>query len=402
MSAANQSQNGPTHDGPTHDGQTHDGQTHDGQAHDAHTRLGGAAHDLRQMLAVIRGRASFLVDDAGRKVGEAELRSHLLAMDLAAEDAAAILDRLEGREGPGEAEPPQPLEFIVRQAFDLILPHDKQSWFAAGRWRAEVQVPVGLAADVPAQVLREVLANLLTNIKEAMSEGGRVLVRASSQGDSIALRIEDEGPGVPEHLADRIFERGVSTSARPGRGLGLAGCRDLLERHGAGIQYAGTSSLGGAAFEIHLPAAGGEQGTVQVAGQARSATISSARRLLVVDDEPSVREMLQAIMGALAQDLHEAADADQALELFQPDRFQAVFLDQSLPGRSGLELAKQLRARDPRVVLVLVSGWGNEEILAAAPRQGVDLTARKPLTVDKIRQLLADIDRLQEQRKGLK
>ena len=392
-------------------------------------RVHAAAHDIRQMLGVVRGHAALLLmqdgsgrtsmdqtsldqaplDQAPSEQEPSEQEKRLRAIDLAAADAARILDRLEGRQQPTDQAASIPLAAIVRQALDLIQPGDGQGWFSdEGHWRAQLDESESVGTSVPAQVVREVLANLLTNALQAMGEGGQIRLEVQRHQDRVRLTCEDDGPGVPAHLADRIFQRGFSTSGEAGRGLGLAGCRDLLACHGAGLALEDSSALGGALFALDLPwAPPAAEPSPDAMGQAATTPAATtpaaqppAMKILLVEDEPAVQDMMHDLLSTLGHDLHLAGHGQQALEAFTPGRFPVVILDQSLPGKTGLEIAMELRARDPRVVLVLVSGWGNEDILDSAVDQGVDLTARKPLTVDRIRQLLAEAGLLLDRRKG--
>jgi CheY-like chemotaxis protein len=111
--------------------------------------------------------------------------------------------------------------------------------------------------------------------------------------------------------------------------------------------------------------------------------------IMVVEDDQTVVDMLRDVLEALGHEAVLVGDADAALEQFTAGRFGLALIDQNLPGRSGLELAKDLRKRDPDMTLVLVTGWGNEDIVARAREHGCDMAEEKPLSVGKIRQILA-------------
>lgn len=117
--------------------------------------------------------------------------------------------------------------------------------------------------------------------------------------------------------------------------------------------------------------------------------------MLVVDDEVAVREMMGDVLTELGCTASLARDAKEAMALFAEGDFGMAILDQSLPGLSGLDLADALRRKAPQLVLVLMSGWGQKEILDKAQAGDVDLVAEKPLTVDKIAELLDQAGRLE-------
>ena len=193
---------------------------------DASLAREGIVHDVNQMLAVITGRAGLLLQ--GTK--DAERAQHLRAILLACDDAAAMLQRLNARSvGPTLGQPVTLLHDVTEQVRLLVWPasNDRFAW--------KNTVGAELTAAVPAQVLREVLANLLLNAKEAMPAGGEVALSAEGQGDRMRLRVPDNGPGLPPGDPEGVFERGVSAKGVPGRGIGLAGCRQLMAGVGGAL-----------------------------------------------------------------------------------------------------------------------------------------------------------------------
>ncbi len=124
------------------------------------------------------------------------------------------------------------------------------------------------------------------------------------------------------------------------------------------------------------------------------------RSVLIVEDEPAVREMFGEMMIELGCEATLVRDSAQALDVFASDTFDVVFLDQSLPGMQGDELASILRDRDPAVAIVLVSGWGRENVLAGADTNHVDLTAAKPLEILRVVELLSEGSALAERRRA--
>ena len=365
----------------------------------------GVVHDIKQMLTVISGRAGLLIE----RIADQELRHHCQAMEMAATDAAAMLGRLPGVGSRIPTGPARLLD-VATTSCRLILPPDGRPWLPedsgpSGRWTAAFDIPGDLWAEIPAQVLREVLNNLLTNALAVMPDGGGIVIRGSASDQRVRLVIQDSGPGVPSGKGEGIFELGFTTSGQPGRGHGLATCRLLLEERG-GKLFLDQDSGPGATFVIDLPLADRVRGQdIPIHSEAASGMEDGAPPLepgsiLVVDDEPAVRDMLSDVLGELGWRATVAENADQAIGFFHPGLFSLAILDQSLPGKSGLELAKELRSKDSRIVLVLVSGWGNEDILARATAEGIDFSAEKPLTVGKIRVMLGQaVARFQERGK---
>jgi len=127
------------------------------------------------------------------------------------------------------------------------------------------------------------------------------------------------------------------------------------------------------------------------ADQTEPATAAPATplRIMVVDNESSVRELLAEILAADGHTVTLAAAGQEALHRFQSDDFDLILADLTMPGMDGLELIRSLRARDPVVAIAVISGWGSEARRTAEQGVGVDLTASKPLDLEQLRRLVA-------------
>ncbi len=229
------------------------------------------------------------------------------------------------------------------------------------------------------------MANLFANALEAMPSAGGVRVTADVGSGLLQLRVKDDGPGLPGPVVARLFEPGVTLGKDAGHGLGLAGARTLLRRHGGDLVH--EPGAGGACFRLAIPLWTGDAPVGADAAAVAPAPVPG--RLLVVDDEPSVLAMLAEVLGLDGHRVSVAHDHDSALARFDPGAYDAVLIDLGLPGRSGLVLAAALRAADPAVALILLTGWGRERELQAVPADLVDFTGVKPLDQPDLRALLA-------------
>ena len=333
--------------------------------------VAAVVHDVRQMLSVITGRAGLLLERAL----DPDTAAHLRTMELAARDAATMLGRLGGAAAQsGQAD----LSEAATAAAVMSLPPDTCPGLTV-----EIAVPPGLVVAVPGQVLREVLNNLLFNCVAAMPDGGQVALTGAQEGDRVTLRVSDTGPGIDPALRDRIFEAGVSRSGEPGRGIGLAACRSLLAAYRADLDLLETSATG-TVFVLDLPV-----GDPQATGETASLALAGAPlSVLVVDDESAMREMMTDLLRELGCRVTVAADGPATRRALAEEAFQVAFLDQNLPGQSGVEIASWIRGAFPATFLVLVTGWGNDQLLQNAPEGLLDAAVEKPLTVGIIRDLL--------------
>jgi len=349
--------------------------------------VAGVVHDVNQMLAVITGRAGLLLN----QTGDPELARHLRAILLAAGDAAVMLRRLDTAAAAEQQAGPDRLTLseVVEQARQLVWPADE----AAFVWQNGIVAELRTA--VPDQVLREVLSNLLLNALEVMPAGGCLeLSAAVGTGDRLILRVADTGPGLPQGDPEQVFARGVSGSGQKDRGIGLAGCRQLL----AGVDGVLTAEPGtsaGAVFVLDLPVV-----EEAVAGPGDVAEAVPAMSVLVVDDEAVVRDMLHDVLSEWGCQVQACRDGQAALAQYTPGSAAVALIDQNLPGLSGLELANRLRVGDPCLSIVIVTGWQMGDSLEQADPLVVDQTARKPLELSHIRDVLIKGHQLNQARRA--
>ncbi len=350
--------------------------------------VAATAHDLNQMLAVISGRLGLMLD----MVTDPRLTGHLQAMETACRDAAVMVRRLGGEEVITEDAACDPAQ-EARTATLLVWPADEEN----REGECGIEIPQGLTAGIPGQILREVLVNLLLNAREAMGGEGGVRISGRARGGRIQVSVADEGPGVEPELAERLFEPGVSGGGRPGRGIGLAGCRRLLSRYGGSLELADTAGPG-AVFVLDLPAA--DRASARRADPHEKAPSRRGRAgegrigVLVVDDESSVRDMLSEVLPELGCVVTAVADGEAAVSSFRPGAFQVAMLDQHLPGMSGVELAERLRRDDSSLVVMLMTGWGKERDTAGAAESDIDFRVRKPMEFKELQRMLVEAVRL--------
>lgn len=355
-------------------------------------------HDLSQLLWAIQGRARALASQLATPAADAVA---LIAADAAA--AAAMLADWTGKTASAAAvaDPAAVAADAWRQALDQAA---ARAPLASYRWEGPGKTP---AVAVPAATLRRILGNLLANAVEAQPDGGAVVCEASAAGGVLQLTVRDEGPGVPAALSRRLFEPGVSSSTAAGRGLGLAGAREQARNYGGELAYA--ESPRGGCFVLTLPLAvatrpglpeslAGTQAVGPV--EALAAEVDSALRVLVVDDERPVCEMLHELLLAEGHRPTVVSEADAALAQLAAARYDVVLIDLGLGAGAGSELAAAVRRCDPALAVIMITGWGREHELAACSPACVDLTGVKPVDLPQLRQLLARAAELTAARRG--
>jgi signal transduction histidine kinase/ActR/RegA family two-component response regulator len=230
--------------------------------------------------------------------------------------------------------------------------------------------------------LAQVLSNLLNNAAKYTDTGGHIVLRATAEGGEITITVTDNGRGMsPETQRDifKMFSQGNTYPDQPssGLGVGLALAQRLAEMHEGSIEAYSAGIGRGSRFTVRLPIK--QDGGATALEPHRAAAGVMDQRILVVDDNQDFAASLGTILRARGHQVrveNRGADGLKAAQDFRPD---LVFLDIGLPDMSGNEVAHQILRHHPGVLLVAISGWGQEADKQTAARAGFDSYIVKPL-----------------------
>ncbi|MFO0612414.1 MAG: hybrid sensor histidine kinase/response regulator [Polyangiaceae bacterium] len=243
--------------------------------------------------------------------------------------------------------------------------------------------------------LVQVLGNLLTNAAKFTPAGGHVRVGIVRQRDCVRVSVEDDGRGIPADEQQRIFEPffqidRAADSQRGGLGLGLAIARDLVVRHGGTIRVTSEGPGRGSTFIIELPLAEGST-PAQPPLPSADREAGHGKRILIVDDNADLAELLSLALEQRGFEIAVAHDAPSALELWRSFTPDAAILDLGLPGRDGLALARDIRNEHGlRPALIVASGYGRRRDLERATEAGFDRYFVKPVSIAELAPALND------------
>jgi len=250
--------------------------------------------------------------------------------------------------------------------------------------------------------LREVLVNMVFNAIDAMPEGGTLTLSTHTAGKQVVIKVVDTGVGMKPEVRSRIFDPFFTTKGKAGLGLGLAVSFGIILRHGGNIEVESQHGRG-TEFCVTLPLAEIAETAVvkrELAVEPHepiALTMTHAgelppTRLLVVDDEDFVRDLLGDILEGEHCEVVLAKDGTEALNLFCEREFDGVFTDVGMPGMSGWELAREIRQLNPGIPIAVITGWG--ELVGSNEQRaaGVDWVVAKPFTADRIAELVSEIN----------
>ena len=221
--------------------------------------------------------------------------------------------------------------------------------------------------------LSQLVMNLITNAAEAIGDqSGDVTVRTQADGDAVRLEISDTGSGMDEQTRERIFDPFFSTKG-PGRGLGLAAVQGIVKSAGASLRVESAPSRG-SLFEVGFPAA-----KLAPAADDAPEPVTKTKQwqgtILVVDDEPVVREMARELLEVAGFDVIEASDGREAVDQCrsQGDAIDAILLDMTMPGMNGAEALAEIRKMEPHARVILTSGYdGQDTVASLSGAEGVE------------------------------
>jgi signal transduction histidine kinase/CheY-like chemotaxis protein len=230
--------------------------------------------------------------------------------------------------------------------------------------------------------LDQVLGNLIGNALKYTPAGGAVQVVLSLEGKEAVLRVRDSGIGIAPETLPRIFElftqaEGALDRAQGGMGIGLTLVKRLVELHGGTVAATSKGAQLGTELTVRLPLL---QSAHEAAETAPRAAEPARRRILLVEDNPDTREVLQIALEESGHEVAVAADGDEAVRLATGGRPEVMLVDIGLPGKDGYDVAREVRrSLGARPLLIALTGYGQPEDRARAMAAGFDLHLTKPI-----------------------
>jgi PAS domain S-box-containing protein len=321
---------------------------------------GGIAHDFNNMLAVVMGSLELLHrgldgDEKARRRAHmamegarrcAELTNRLLAFSRRQSLQASATD----------------LRDLVPATVDLVRRTLGERIEVAQRIPDEVW-PV----NIDRSQFETALVNLAINARDAMPEGGRLTVaianRSDPAGDMVEVTVSDTGQGMTPDVLERVFEPFFTTKdSGKGTGLGLSMIYGFVRQSGGDVTIESEVGIG-TSVRIMLPR-GSAQPKAPDENAAREAPSGRGEIVLVVEDDPDVRQVAASTLAALGYGVREAADGPSALALLrEAAHIDVVFSDVSMPGPlTGADLAREIRRSHPSVRVLLTSGYVGEDV----------------------------------------
>jgi nitrogen-specific signal transduction histidine kinase/CheY-like chemotaxis protein len=356
------------------------------------TLAGGIAHDFNNILAAIITNTEMALDSAPEEAARGEHLALVLKAGLRAKNLVKQILTL-SRQGEEERKPVR-VELIVKECLKLL----RASLPATIAISHPPAQGLGLVLADPTQV-HQVVMNLCTNAADAMrKEGGVLNIQLANvnlpsdnpgggpelpEGAYLRLTVADTGHGMDRKIMDRIFDPFFTTKG-PGRGtgLGLSVVHGIVRNHGGGITFTSEPDRG-TTFHVFLPRSDHAEDLPEE--NTPGPVIGGKERILFLDDEEALVHANQKILERLGYEVVAGTDSLEALEVFraQPERFDLIITDQTMPHMTGDTLARKILQLRPDIPIILCTGFGQASsgalTEAAARATGIREVVRKPV-----------------------
>ncbi len=346
---------------------------------------GGIAHDFNNILSAILGNISL----AQLQLHDvAQIEKRLMEVETAALRAKELTQQLLTFARGGE-----PVKSII--VLDSLLKEAAGIAVQDSVARCEFNFSDDLwPVEADRGQINRVIHNLVINAVQAMPQGGTITleaknVRMTEMNKFVEISVSDTGTGIPEQFLEKIFDPYFTTKQQQS-GLGLSTCYSIISKHGGHITV--SSDFGnGSTFCVYLPAAqrSGESGTGPF-----SFFPSGQGRILVMDDEKQVREIMKEMLEMLGYRVECAKEGSEAVELYRKGMeegvpYAAVILDLTVPGGvGGIETIASLQDMDPNVKAIVSSGYSSDPVMAKYGEYGFQSVLAKPYRLQDVNDVL--------------
>jgi PAS domain S-box-containing protein len=362
---------------------------------------GGVAHDFNNVLAAILGRVQLLKMQLKPPLGKQEKRKSLLELKKSLE----IIERasLDGAETVRRIQ-----EFSRRSVDDKVFTQvsineliDDALEFTRVRWKNEAESkgikirikkelsPLAPALGSPSE-LREVFTNLINNAIDVMPQGGEIRVKSFMDDNIVVIRIVDTGNGIPKDIKDRIFDPFFTTKGVPSTGLGLSVSYGIINRHRGTItvdSVEGEETTFTIKFPITKKTGKGEVKEEKVIPIKRK---QKKARILVIEDEEDIRQLLRDILTDAGHKVEVANDGSEGIEIFKKKKFDLVFTDLGMPVMSGWEVTEKIKSINDKVPVALITGWNVKLDESEMNDSRINLVVQKPFKMEQILNLVQE------------
>lgn len=349
-------------------------------------RSGPATRDIEEAFKRIQQHAELILRAPGVMANPDKVAEHIQQIATATEAGRKTLrkprDAAEAAAPDDNAAQASPFETVTLDALAerVIVLCSPKTAEPAGATAAKVsfvrKVDKGVEIQGDPIQLREMLTHLVRNSMSAIPRRGTITVGAHQQGSEAILFVQDDGLGVTEAVRQRLLDPSAAVDRADGWPSGFGVIHEVVARHRGRLEIESRKGIGT---------------TVRVIFPSAKSVNAAARpqRVLVVDDDPMVREVISTYLGEDGYEVGLAVNGRDGLEKFAAGEFDIVLTDRSMPEMEGDELAREVKKIRPNVPVILITGFGDIMAVTGEKPDGVDLVMSKPFTMAGLQNMLA-------------
>jgi signal transduction histidine kinase/DNA-binding NarL/FixJ family response regulator len=356
--------------------------------------VSGIVHDFNNVLMPILGLSELLAKDPDAMANREESQELLDTICSAAGDAKEIVRRLRAFYRPDEDLDVSTIS--VPALFDRVINTTRPAWETQAQAKGK-RVAVTLdTASLPTlhaneSRIREVLTNLVLNAVHAMPDGGSLTLAARKEEGCATLIIEDSGEGMSDEVRRRCLEPFYTTKGEEGSGLGLAMCHGIMASHGGAVDIDSAPGCGTRIYlRFPLSAEAWDEDAdgrnIEEPGD-QAATL----HILVIDDHELSLSLIKRCLERLNHSVTACNSGEEALACLADETFDVVITDKVMPGMPGDEVARAVKAANPNVPVIMLTGFGEGAAESEEMDGVVDSVLGKPVTLKDIRVAIARV-----------
>ncbi|MDD3049590.1 MAG: PAS domain S-box protein [Candidatus Cloacimonetes bacterium] len=353
---------------------------------------GGIAHDFNNLLAGIFGYISLAEDISRQEEVTTILKESQNALDRARSLTHQLLTFSKG------GEPVKKLQSLIP-----FLQETVQFALSGSNVSVEFNIDENLSYSYfDKNQIAQVIDNLVINAKQAMPEGGKIIIYATnelikesdklvlSSGNYVKISIKDFGLGIPRGIISKIFDPFFSTKVS-GQGLGLAMSFSIIKKH-RGLIEVDSKPDQGSIFHVYLPA--GNKTELEIDSEEFYTQSFAKGKILIMDDEQMVRDVLKKMLEQIGFEVIAVEDGNKAIRAFIEERsekrnFQALIFDLTvINGMGGKEAIKQIREIDKDVIAFVSSGYNSDPVISNPQKYGFSDSISKPFNFSELKNFL--------------
>jgi len=355
------------------------------------TLAGGIAHDFNNILSGILGHTSLLKESL---LADSNLQTDICGIESSARRAATLTKQLLSFAKGGKYQPRLTnINNILSEAMELI----SRTMGASIAVESDLQ-PDAWTVEVDRTQMQQVLMNLCINSREAMPDGGTLLIESRNvevseeefktayglvtPGRYVRISVTDTGVGMDEETVNRVFEPFFSTK-KEGAGLGLPMVYGIVSNH-KGFLTLYSEAGKGSTFRVHLPAV--DRPPEKLTAEHRGKVRPGEETILIIDDQPTVRDVLARMLEKMGYNVLAAGTGREGVDIYSAgkDEIDLVLLDMIIPDMPGGQVFSRLREMNPDVKVLLSSGFTKTEAAAEAQRRGALGFLEKPYAMPEL------------------